>query len=84
MGFDKMLIVGGSVGPRWRWLTRKRTPNASRASYCARCSWAQTRRSTGRSAARRRELRPDLYEGFVAALPEDERADPLKAYVSRG
>lgn len=28
-------------------------------------------------------FRPELYDAFVAALPEDERRDPLQAYIDR-
>jgi proline iminopeptidase len=83
MGFDKMLVVGGSWGSTLALAYAEAHPErvaglVLRAVFLgsdAEVDWAFRRAPA--------ELRPDLYEGFVAALPEDERADPLKAYVAR-
>lgn len=83
MGFERMLIVGGSWGSTLALAYAEAFPErvsalVLRAVFLGSDSevdWAFRRAPA--------ELRPDLYEGFVAALPEAERADPLKAYVAR-
>ncbi|HEX2840902.1 prolyl aminopeptidase [Hyphomicrobium sp.] len=83
MGFDKMLIVGGSWGSTLALAYAVTHPErvlglVLRAVFLgsdAEVDWAFRRAPM--------ELRPDLYDGFVAPLPEEERADPLKAYVRR-
>jgi proline iminopeptidase len=82
-GFDKMLIVGGSWGSTLALAYAAAYPErvsglVLRAVFLGsdeEIDWALRRAPA--------ELRPDLYDGFVAALPEAERVDPLKAYVSR-
>jgi len=82
-GFDKMLIVGGSWGSTLALAYAAAYPErvsglVLRAVFLGsdeEVDWAFRRAPA--------ELRPDLYDGFVSALPEAERADPLKAYVSR-
>lgn len=82
-GFEKMLIVGGSWGSTLAIAYAEAYPErvsglVLRALFLgseAEVDWAFRRAPL--------ELRPDLYDGFVAALPEEERADPLKAYVTR-
>lgn len=83
MGFDKMLIVGGSWGSTLAVAYAVTHPErvsalVLRAVFLgsdAEVDWAFRRAPA--------ELRPDLYENFIAALPELERADPLGAYVAR-
>jgi proline iminopeptidase len=83
MGFDKMLIVGGSWGSTLALAYAVAHPErvsglVLRAMFLGsdeEVDWAFRRAPA--------ELRPDLYDGFVSALPEAERADPLKAYVAR-
>lgn len=83
MGFEKMLIVGGSWGSTLALAYAETYPEhvsglVLRAVFLgtdAEVDWAFRRAPA--------ELRPDLYESFVAALPEDERADPLASYVAR-
>ncbi|WP_295555818.1 prolyl aminopeptidase [uncultured Hyphomicrobium sp.] len=83
MGFDKMLIVGGSWGSTLALAYAETHPErvsalVLRAVFLGTDSevdWAFRQAPA--------EIRPDLYETFVAALPENERADPLAAYVSR-
>lgn len=82
-GFEKMLIVGGSWGSTLALAYAEAHPEhvsalVLRAVFLgtdAEVDWAFRRGPA--------ELRPDLYENFVAALPEDERADPLASYVAR-
>lgn len=82
-GFEKMLIVGGSWGSTLALAYAETYPEhvsglLLRAVFLgtdAEVDWAFRRAP--------QELRPDLYENFVAALPESERSDPLKAYVVR-
>jgi len=82
-GFEKMLIVGGSWGSTLALAYAVTYPErvlglVLRAVFLgsdAEVDWAFRRAPA--------EIRPDLYEGFVAALPESERADPLRAYVER-
>lgn len=83
MGFERMLIVGGSWGSTLALAYAETYPErvsglVLRAVFLgsdAEVDWAFRRAPA--------ELRPDLYESFVAALPERERADPLKSYVAR-
>lgn len=83
MGFDRMLIVGGSWGSTLALAYAEAHPQrvsglVLRAVFLgtdAEVDWAFRRGPE--------ELRPDLYESFVTALPEDERVDPLHAYVTR-
>jgi proline iminopeptidase len=82
-GFEQMLIVGGSWGSTLALAYAETHPErvsalVLRAVFLgsdAEVDWAFRRAPE--------ELRPDLYENFVAALPEPERADPLMAYVAR-
>lgn len=82
-GFERMLIVGGSWGSTLALAYAETHPErvaglVLRALFLgtdAEVDWAFRRAPA--------ELRPDLYENFVAALPEAERADPLKSYVAR-
>lgn len=82
-GFDRMLLVGGSWGSTLALAYAETHPErvaglVLRAVFLgtdAEVDWAFRRGPA--------ELRPDLYEDFVAALPEAERADPLRAYVER-
>lgn len=82
-GFESMLIVGGSWGSTLALAYAETHPErvaglVLRAVFLgtdAEVDWAFRRAPA--------ELRPDLYENFVAALPEAERADPLKSYVAR-
>jgi proline iminopeptidase len=82
-GFERMLIVGGSWGSTLALAYAETYPEhvsalVLRAVFLgtdAEVDWAFRRAPA--------ELRPDLYETFVAALPEHERADPLQSYVAR-
>lgn len=82
-GFEKMLIVGGSWGSTLALAYAETFPErvsalVLRAVFLGtdhEVDWAFRRGPA--------ELRPDLYETFVAALPEDERDDPLRSYVAR-
>lgn len=82
-GFEKMLIVGGSWGSTLALAYAEAYPEhvsalALRAVFLGtdqEVDWAFRRGPM--------ELRPDLYESFVAALPEAERSDPLAAYIAR-
>ncbi|WP_072396337.1 prolyl aminopeptidase [Hyphomicrobium sp. CS1GBMeth3] len=83
MGFDRMLIVGGSWGSTLALAYAEAHPErvsglVLRAVFLGtddEVDWAFRRGPA--------ELRPDLYESFVTALPEEERVDPLRAYVAR-
>lgn len=83
VGFEKMMVVGGSWGSTLALAYAEAYPEhvsalVLRAVFLgtdAEVEWAFRRGPA--------ELRPDLYENFVAALPEAERADPLKAYLAR-
>jgi proline iminopeptidase len=82
-GFEKMLVVGGSWGSTLALAYAKTHPKrvsglVLRAVFLgseAEVDWAFRQAPA--------ELRPDLYENFVGALSEKERADPLKSYVAR-
>jgi proline iminopeptidase len=82
-GFEKMIVVGGSWGSTLALAYAEAYPErvlglVLRAVFLgsdAEVDWAFRQAPA--------ELRPDLYENFVAALPEHERADPLKSYVAR-
>ncbi len=82
-GFESMLVVGGSWGSTLALSYAETHPErvsglVLRAVFLgtdAEVDWAFRRAPS--------QLRPDLYENFVAALPEAERADPLKSYVAR-
>lgn len=83
MGFERMLVVGGSWGSTLALAYAEAHPErvsglVIRAVFLgteAEVDWAFRRGAA--------ELRPDLYANFVAALPEKERASPLAAYVAR-
>jgi proline iminopeptidase len=83
VGFERMLLVGGSWGSTLALAYAKTHPArvaglVLRAVFLgsdAEVDWAFRQAPA--------ELRPDLYESFVGALPEAERADPLKSYVAR-
>ncbi len=82
-GFERMLIVGGSWGSTLALAYAETFPErvsalVLRAVFLGtdhEVDWAFRRGPA--------ELRPDLYETFAAALPEDERDDPLRSYVAR-
>lgn len=82
-GFERMLLVGGSWGSTLALAYAETYPErvsglVLRAVFLgsdAEVDWAFRRAPA--------ELRPDLYAGFVDALPEAERDDPLSAYVRR-
>src|SRR5690606_37693384 len=82
-GFESMLIVGGSWGSTLALAYAETHPErvaglVLRAVFLgtdAEVDWAFRRAAA--------EMRPDLYESFCAALPENERADPLRSYVAR-
>lgn len=82
-GFAKMLIVGGSWGSTLALAYAEAHPErvaglVLRAVFLGtdeEVDWAFRRAPS--------ELRPDLYEGFVRALPADEREAPLESYVRR-
>lgn len=82
-GFEKMLIVGGSWGSTLALAYAEAYPHRVsalllRAVFLGtddEVDWAFRRGPS--------ELRPDLYQGFVDALPEQERTDPVRAYVAR-
>lgn len=83
MGFERMIVVGGSWGSTLALAYAEAHPErvaglALRAVFLGsdeEVDWAFRRAP--------QELRPDLYDGFVAALPEEERAAALDAYVRR-
>lgn len=83
MGFETMLVVGGSWGSTLALAYAEAYPErvsalVLRAVFLgtdAEVDWAFRRGPA--------ELRPDLYASFVAALPEAERADPIAAYIAR-
>lgn len=83
MGFEKMLIVGGSWGSTLGLAYAVTHPHrvsalVLRALFLGSdedVDWAFRRAP--------QELRPDLYENFVAALPESERDTPLASYIAR-
>lgn len=83
MGFERMLVVGGSWGSTLALAYAQAHPDrvsglVLRAVFLgsdAEVDWAFRRAPA--------EIRPDLYDGFVNFLPEAERAAPLKAYVTR-
>jgi proline iminopeptidase len=83
MGFERMIVVGGSWGSTLAVAYAEAHPErvaglVLRAVFLgtdAEVDWAFRRAP--------QELRPDLYDGFVAALPEEERGAPLEAYVRR-
>lgn len=83
LGFEKMLIVGGSWGSTLALAYAETYPErvsglVLRAVFLGtddEVDWAFRRGPS--------ELRPDLYEGFIAPLDEAERADPVPAYVAQ-
>lgn len=83
MGFERMLIVGGSWGSTLALAYAEAYPEhvsalVLRAVFLgtdAEVDWAFCRGPS--------EIRPDLYASFVSVLPEHERADPVAAYVAR-
>lgn len=82
-GFEKMLIVGGSWGSTLALAYAQAHPERV-AGLVMRAVFLGTDEEVDWAFRRApQQLRPDLYESFVAALPEGERADPLNAYVAR-
>lgn len=83
LGFEKMLIVGGSWGSTLALAYAETYPErvsglVLRAVFLGtddEVDWAFRRGPS--------ELRPDLYDGFIAPLDEAERADPVSAYVAQ-
>ena len=82
-GFEKMLIVGGSWGSTLALAYAEAYPErvsglVLRAVFLGtddEVDWAFRRCPS--------EIRPDLFEGFLAPLSEAERADPVAAYVRK-
>lgn len=83
LGFERMIVVGGSWGSTLALAYAEAHPErvaglVLRAVFLGTDSevdWAFRRAPS--------ELRPDLYAGFVEALPEHDRADPIAAYIAR-
>ena len=82
-GFEKWLVVGGSWGSTLALAYAQAHPQrvtglVLRAIFLgtgAEVSWA--------FAGGPQRFRPDLYDAFVAFLPDGERTDPIGAYVAR-
>jgi proline iminopeptidase len=82
-GFEKMLIVGGSWGSTLALAYAQAHPERV-AGLVLRAVFLGTDHEVDWAFRRApQQLRPDLYDSFVAALPETERDDPLKSYVTR-
>jgi len=82
-GFETMMLVGGSWGSTLALAYAETYPHRVSAMVL-RAVFLGTNDEVDWAFRRApRELRPDLYESFVAALPEAERADPVRSYVSR-
>ncbi len=82
-GFEKMMIVGGSWGSTLALAYAEAHPTrvsglVLRAIFLGTAAEIQWAFIDGP-----RIFRPDLFSDFVAFLPEDERADPLAAYIHR-
>jgi proline iminopeptidase len=82
-GFEKWLLVGGSWGSTLALAYAQAHPErvtglVLRAIFLGTDAEIQWAFIDGP-----RQFRPDLYDGFLAFLPEPERADPIAAYVKR-
>jgi len=82
-GFETMMLVGGSWGSTLALAYAQTYPHRV-SSLVLRAVFLGTDEEVDWAFRRApQELRPDLYESFVAALPPEERADPVKSYVAR-
>lgn len=82
-GIDRWLVVGGSWGSTLAVAYAEAHPERVRG-LALRAIFLGTRREVEWAFIEGPKLfRPELYDAFVAALPEDERSDPLAAYLRR-
>lgn len=82
-GFDKWLIVGGSWGSTLALAYAQAYPARVSGLVLRAIFLGTDAEITWAFAQGPRRFRPDLYEAFVAFLPEGERVDPITAYVAR-
>lgn len=78
---DRWLVVGGSWGSTLALAYAERHPQRV-AGLVLRAVFLGTEAEVAWAfVAGPRRFRPDLYADFVSALPEDQRGDPLAAYL---
>lgn len=83
MGFERMMLVGGSWGSTLALAYAERHPQRVSA-IVLRAIFLGTRAEVDWAFIEGpRRFRPELYEAFVRYLPEGERADLLEAYYRR-
>ena len=83
LGIDRWLVVGGSWGATLALAYAERHPDRV-AGLVLRAVFLGTRAELNWAFLDGpRQLRPELLAGFLSALPESERADPLPAIWKR-
>ncbi len=83
LGIDRWLVVGGSWGATLALAYAERHPERV-SGLVLRAVFLGTRAELDWAFVDGpRRLRPDLFAEFLAFLPDEERADPLRAYWRR-
>ncbi len=83
LGIERWMVVGGSWGSTLAVAYAEAFPGRV-SGIALRAVFLGTRREVEWAFVDGPRLfRPDLYADFVALLPEDERGDPLRAYLQR-
>jgi len=82
-GIEKWIVTGGSWGSTLALAYAQAHPTRVTALVLRAIFLGTTREVEWAFLEAPRNFRPELYQAFISALPENERADPLAAYLRR-
>jgi proline iminopeptidase len=82
-GFERWIVTGGSWGSTLALAYAEAHPERVAALVLRAIFLGTVREAEWAFIEGPRRFRPELFEAFVAALPIDERADPMAAYLRR-
>jgi proline iminopeptidase len=82
-GIEKWIVTGGSWGSTLALAYAQAHPTRVTALVLRAIFLGTTREVEWAFLEAPRNFRPELYQAFISALPVNERADPLAAYLRR-
>ena len=82
-GIEKWIVTGGSWGSTLALAYAQAHPTRVTALVLRAIFLGTTREVEWAFLEAPRNFRPELYQAFISALPENERTDPLAAYLRR-